>query len=395
MLSRLWLGFRHFPPAGPVRIFPPRLQSLPGWGYRALVRPCIGLGRKGGEEAELEEAKEKAARSPSDQLGYWYRPHTSRRHRPVVFIHGIGIGLWPYLTFLGELNAPGANANAVPDDEDGQIGILALEILPMSCRLTDPLLQRERFLADLQAVLAQCGSSWNEFVLVSHSYGSVLTTHIVKSPELGPRVTGVVLIDPVSVMLHLPDVAYNFTRRVPQRANEWQLWYFASTDLGIAEGLGRDFFWRENVVWREELLMPPEKGTGMRTGGGGSVGGNNRVEGDDAGRNDNIETRAKRRVAACLSGRDLIVDTRAVARYLACEGDMKDVQEGELDRVDEMLADRKTDTRSSSRRLLTPAGIEMLWFPSLDHAQIFEAREDRQKVADVVRRYCVMDRRDE
>ncbi|KAK5662157.1 hypothetical protein OQA88_8062 [Cercophora sp. LCS_1] len=294
-------GFNHHTtyPA-PQKIFPPRA---------ALLRPTQHV-------------------SPSPALTYWHRPHRSKTHHPILFIHGIGIGLWPYTSFLADL--------------DPQIGIIALELLPISARLTHPPLSQAEFLSHLATILASHGPEWERFVLVSHSYGSVLTTHILRSAELSPRVHALVLIDPVSVLLHLPDVAYNFTRRKPRTANEWQLWYFASMDVGVAEGLGRYFFWRENIIWREELV----------------------------GQN--------RKVAASLAGRDLIVDTRAVARYLASEGDFT----GEEEDVFDVAVDGN---------YLGTSGVEILWFPRLDHAQAFEERRDWRRVGEVVRKYCLVE----
>ncbi|KAK7211061.1 hypothetical protein V2G26_018239 [Clonostachys chloroleuca] len=44
------------------------------------------------------------SRSPARSLTYWCRPHTSNTRLPVLFIHGIGIGLYPNIPFLADLN---------------------------------------------------------------------------------------------------------------------------------------------------------------------------------------------------------------------------------------------------------------------------------------------------
>ncbi|KAK4197411.1 hypothetical protein QBC40DRAFT_285674 [Triangularia verruculosa] len=266
--------------------------------------------------------------SPSGHLSYYLRPHRSPIHKPVIFLHGIGIGLYPYPPFLLSL----------PED----VGILILENLPYSARLTSPPLSKSLFLSELSSILSHLPEHWNEFTLVTHSYGSVLATHILCDEVLSPKVTGLVLVDPVTILLHLPDVAYNFTRRAPKRANEWQLWYFASMDLGVGEGLGRHFFWRENIIWREDL------------------------------------TKRRRDVAVVLSGQDLIVDTRTVARYLACD-------EGNwTERIDDGWG-----TAGEVRKHKTGDGIEILWFPELDHAQVFEHEKECKMVGEVVERYCL------
>ncbi|KAK4172081.1 hypothetical protein QBC36DRAFT_338695 [Triangularia setosa] len=270
--------------------------------------------------------------SSSTHLSYYLRPHTSPTHRPLIFLHGIGIGLYPYPPFLLSL----------PSD----IGILILENLPYSARLTSPPLSKSLFLSELTFILSHLPPCWGEFTLATHSYGSVLATHILSDDGgLSNRAAGLVLIDPVTILLHLPDVAYNFTRRPPQKANEWQLWYFASMDLGVGEGLGRHFFWRENILWKEDLVK-----------------------------------KRGRRVAVVLSGRDLIVDTGTVAKYLACEeGDWTESQDDRWGTVGEM------------KKIKTGDGIEILWFPELDHAQVFEQETDYKVVGEVVRRFCLVD----
>ena len=99
-------------------------------------------------------------RSPSRDISYWYLPHTCEAELPVVFLHGIGVGLYPYMEFLKELNQG-------RKEEDGKIGIIAVEILPISSRLTSPVLQKDEMCLQLQAILQRHG--FEKFVLVSHS----------------------------------------------------------------------------------------------------------------------------------------------------------------------------------------------------------------------------------
>lgn len=42
------------------------------------------------------------------------------------------------------------------------------------------------------------------------SYGSVITTHLLHMPQIAQKIGSMLFIDPVSFLLHLPDVAYNF-----------------------------------------------------------------------------------------------------------------------------------------------------------------------------------------
>lgn len=298
----LWHGFEFWPcplRTNLLRVFPPRLLA----------------------SAELARRQ-----SPSDELCYWYRrprsPTTGVSPTlPIVFLHGIGIGLYPYVPFLASLPSTSP--------------IIALEILPISMRLTKSnILARPDFIRHLKEILRH--HHIDQFVLVGHSYGTVMATHVLHDSELSPRVEGVMLVDPVTLLLNLPDVAYNFTRRTPQTANEWQLWYLASMDPGIALVLGRHFFWRENIIFKEELV----------TG---------------------------RQAAVCLSSRDLIVDTMAVARYL--------INDDDDDEACKILEAAKGSS------VMTSSGVELLWV-ELDHAQVFDKSHDYNRVMETVRRFA-------
>ena len=311
-------------------------------------------------------------RSAAPDLGYWHRPHTAKNKRPLVFLHGIGVGLWTYVTLLSSLNEDAG--------DEGQIGIIAIEYLPVSSRLTGPPLSRTEFLRQVTAILESHENDeggWEDFALASHSYGSVLTTHMFRSEVLGPRIAAVVLVDPVSILLHLPDVAFNFTRRRPRQANEWLLWYFASMDPGVAHCLGRHFFWKDNIAWKEDLLgneLPWSSARGNRITGGEVV--------SDLG----MDGSRPRRVAVCLAEQDLIVDTLAVANYLA--GDEEWYQASTAGRRQNKLEKAPLDKKDGHTGHMTKDGIELLWFAGLDHAQVFDARESRERLCRLVQRYC-------
>jgi pimeloyl-ACP methyl ester carboxylesterase len=150
------------------------------------------------------------------------------------------IGLWPYIPFLRSLAS-----------QDPDVGILALEFLPISSRITSPPLDSQATCQAIERILNF--HQLSQFVVASHSYGTAVTAHIYRSPTLSPRVAAVLLVDPINFLLHHPSVAFNFLYRSPRSANEWQLWYFASRDPDIARTLGRYFFWSECILWKEDL----------------------------------------------------------------------------------------------------------------------------------------------
>ncbi|EME41917.1 hypothetical protein DOTSEDRAFT_74084 [Dothistroma septosporum NZE10] len=289
-------------------------------------------------------------RSPAKHITYWHRPHTSKTRLPMVFIHGIGIGLYPYVNFFKDLNE---HVDDCQPDDDGQVGVIAIEIMAISFRLTHQIMGKDEMCQEILKILDFHG--FDRFVLVSHSYGSVLTTHILRNEVLQPRVDSVLLIDPVTFLLHTPDVAYNFTVRQPTHANEWQLWYFASQDPGVAHTLGRHFFWTDNVLWLEDLL--PMIKNGMR-------------------------------VTVSLGGRDLIVDTKVVGKYLGRAARtlrVEDTALGEDSSQGSEVAILDADWKQSEWR---GQGLDVIWFDDTDHAQVFDKKEKRAKLVKVVRGYC-------
>ncbi|KAF2728247.1 hypothetical protein EJ04DRAFT_516734 [Polyplosphaeria fusca] len=264
-------------------------------------------------------------RSPAKTLTYWHRPHTSKTRLPVLFIHGIGIGLYPYINFLAELNLEDET-----NESDGELGVIAVEIMSVSLRITGETLKKEEMCQEIDCILK--AHSWEKFVLVSHSYGSVITTHLLYTPQIAQKIEAILFIDPVSFLLHLPDVAYNFICRKPTHANEHLLHYFASKDMGVAHTLFRRFFWSENILWKEDIR--------------------------------------NRRVTVVLGGKDLIVDTEVVKAYLTDNKSVRRENEG-----------WKDGTWKGN-------GLDVLWFSELDHGEAFDKKNIRAQLVDITRSYC-------
>jgi alpha/beta hydrolase fold len=275
----------------------------------------------------------------------------------------------PYVDFLADLNSTSGIEDGLPDD---QVGIIAIEILPISFRITHPAMSKSDMCAEIAKILAHHG--WDKVVLVSHSFGTVVATHLLKTPSTAHLVGPMVLIDPVCILLHLPDVAYNFTRRKPQRANEHQLYYFASMDMGVSHTLSRHFFWSENILWKEDL----------------------------DGRN----------VTVSFSGRDLIVDTESVGRYMSSgntpwtsstapsallidiENIPKERTNGKAVNVRsssvDLEADEETDLQIDAwkEQPWKGKGIDVIWYENLDHAQVFDSAATRRPLLRAIKTYC-------
>ncbi|KAI5802796.1 Alpha/Beta hydrolase protein [Pyronema domesticum] len=296
-------GFRLLPTSGWYQIFPLRFHA-----------PLMSLG----------------IASPAKDLSYWFKPHRSPTSLPVVFLHGLGVGLYPYVPFLGELSA-----SLGPDT-----GLIVIEIMPISTRICHDPTSIPEFNRQILQILSFHGI--DKFILAGHSYGTILSTHLLAHPHIREKIEGVVLIDPISFLLHLPDVAYNFTARTPRGANERQLEYFASRDPGISGTICRHFFWGRNVLWKEDLM------------------GGDEIPGVKA--------------AVALGWRDLIVNIPAVWEYLN-DGD---------ERVESNGQARDRDQEMTDATVTTKEGIRLLRYGDCDHAQVFDTKERRKRIVDVV-----------
>ena len=269
--------------------------------------------------------------SPAKHLSYYHRAHTSKRRLPILFIHGIGVGLQTYIQFMKEFTA----ASDAGDSTDGQVGFIALEILPVSFRMTHPALSKDEMCHEILQILQK--HKWDNFVLVGQSYGTIISTHLLHNPSIGPMIGPILLIDPVVFLLHLPDVVYNFMRRPPRHANEWMHYYFANTDLDVAHTLARRFFWTENILWKEEM--------------------------------------SGKRVTAVLAEKDIIVDTNEVGRYLTRDEDVTALMD-------------KRDDGWKEKEWTGGTGLEILWLENCDHAQEFYKPRERRKLVEVLLEYC-------
>ncbi|KAH7100217.1 hypothetical protein BKA62DRAFT_258274 [Auriculariales sp. MPI-PUGE-AT-0066] len=276
-------------------------------------------------------------RSPSE-VSYWHRPHRSLQKRPILFIHGLGIGLWAYIRFFFQL------VRAEPE-----VGVLAVELMPISMRITaSPVLRRDVMVATLRKILAR--HEFDNILLIAHSYGSIVAAHLLHAAarrslsvnddidaqndlrdgdvaDVSPKIHSMLLIDPVAILLHLPTTASNFVYRNPRQANEYQLWYFASRDAGIANTLSRQFFWADNLLWKVDLQKD-------RIPGGAAV---------------------------VLSERDQITPASDIWTYLTGRrtvGDASEEENGVL--------------RWRSDGSVDDLDLEVLFERGLDHAQIFD-----------------------
>jgi hypothetical protein len=103
--------------------------------------------------------------------------------------------------------------------------------------------------------------------------------------------------------------------------------------MGVSHTLFRRFFWSENILWKEDIR--------------------------------------NRRVTVVLGGKDLIVDTKVVKTYLTENKSAR--RENEAWKEEPWKGD----------------GLDVLWFPELDHGQVFDKRRTRSRLVNITKRYCM------
>eukprot|EP01117_Protostelium_nocturnum_P003357 TRINITY_DN1433_c0_g1_i1.p1 TRINITY_DN1433_c0_g1~~TRINITY_DN1433_c0_g1_i1.p1 ORF type:complete len:521 (+),score=130.91 TRINITY_DN1433_c0_g1_i1:98-1660(+) len=184
------------------------------------------------------------ASDPKHQFSFsfWHRParNPSLGLKPIVFFHGIGAGLHSYALLLKELERNN------PDSD-----IFLVELMHVSMRFVNKIPHKDEIVNGVERMLLSFGHS--NAVICGHSMGTAVSAWIVKDkPHL---VSDLILIDPICLMLHLPHVAYNFVYRIPRKANEWLIWWFACRESGIAWALGRSFYWTQNILWKDQIPL--------------------------------------------------------------------------------------------------------------------------------------------
>lgn len=170
-------------------------------------------------------------------MSYWYHPGTvGSSLDPVVFLHGITPGWLGYARLVLSV-ASGRPIFLL--DLDG------IRIKSMCFRMPNP----ENFSHVVKAIIRR--HNYQTVSIVGHSFGTISAAWIIKhNPEIVSHVT---LLDPVSLLLCLPDVAYAFVYRSPRTLIEFIIYFFAAKEITISTTLHRNFYWYRNVLWFDEI----------------------------------------------------------------------------------------------------------------------------------------------
>lgn len=184
---------------------------------------------------------------------------------PLVFLHGLGVGLieytWPLLKILGPPSKPYNRPFIAPMQPWIAHDIFSSEFLTP----WDAIEAAET----IRAIVRR--HNLTRINVLSHSKGTVTHAWLIK--RLGDAVVRSCFVDPVCFELWAPHLCYRFLYKEPETWIEYGLRYFVARELGIAYTLMRHFEWAENVLL-PNVEMPRANdpaATRFYIGGGDSV----------------------------------------------------------------------------------------------------------------------------
>lgn len=175
-------------------------------------------------------------------LRYWHRlsQETSSNAsdgegtEPLIFFHGIGIGLVMYTPLLLRL----------PSHQQVLFEMPWISMNPWA-QIPSPHEYSRWVVEALQSHgIQRC-------VALGHSFGSLPIAWLLRQhPSLLSRT---ILVDPVAMYLNLPDVCVNFLYKKPKSLSGKAMQFFGAREFGIAKTLMRHFFWTDSVLFPEML----------------------------------------------------------------------------------------------------------------------------------------------
>ena len=218
----------------------------------------------------------KRRRNPATGYSYWYREPLASSSKsatkkaddndetdddePLIVFHGL-CGFSGYLGVLSLLLTKLSGSK-----QAATRGCVIPEIDDVSINLSfnNPLSRAKLVRTVRDAMDGHCRGRAG--VVLGHSLGTCMATWLLLD---APQYVGrVLLIDPICILLELPDVAFNFLYRPPSVARssvlEWLMYVFVSTEAGIARYFRRNFYWYNNILPAEAIQRTVQRTTELK-----------------------------------------------------------------------------------------------------------------------------------
>eukprot|EP00210_Caulerpa_lentillifera_P006166 g5891.t1 len=165
--------------------------------------------------------------------------------KPIVFLHGVGLGVLPYLDFIASLVCTGHS-------------LVVIEYRHVAMRLCTEVPSCQEVAATV--ITAMNTLDISDACFVAHSYGTFILSRIVKAyPE---RVHSCCFLDPVCLGMFMPQLLSMFVYQ-PARTDSIVNYIrdgvrlCVSRELGISTSMARRFAWTEVNLWPDDL--PPNR----------------------------------------------------------------------------------------------------------------------------------------
>ena len=169
---------------------------------------------------------------------------------PSVFIHGLGLGLFPYAALLGQF-VDEARTTKRPGIIVPDLFYVALAS-PLEIAWRGGIPDADSHCISVENALRSVASKGPADFFV-HSYGSVIASWLLK--DKAHLIRALALAEPVSVLIHHARVARSFlyephaqkslVKAIVSRA--------VATDVGVVHVLMRHFWWFENTIFIQDL----------------------------------------------------------------------------------------------------------------------------------------------
>ncbi|CAI5514034.1 unnamed protein product [Closterium sp. Naga37s-1] len=197
------------------------------------------------DDTSAAGATSAAATSPLlGATGARVRREEAEGEEGVVLVHGLGLGLTPYLSFVHMLSRSYSNKK-----------LIVVELAHLAVRLATSSPTIDDVADGLTDAMAVHGMQ--SAIFVGHSYGAlVLARQVRKHPE---TVSAMGFVDPACFLLCLPKVLFNFIYKVPGSPSigdtiaEAVRWFLCGRELQVARALCRGFNWHSYQVWADDI----------------------------------------------------------------------------------------------------------------------------------------------
>ncbi|KAF9084881.1 hypothetical protein BGX23_010154 [Mortierella sp. AD031] len=186
---------------------------------------------------------------PATDLNYWYRtPLNPDNKVPLVFLHGIGVGLVQYIHWVVALSTISRPIIMV------EVPYVSNKLIKGDCMTPD-----ETYYA-IERILRR--HEYPKATFFGHSLGTMLCAAVCRaSPASSPKsiVAGLILADPICFLTH-HSIARNFAYRIPSTAAELVMDLFAAREIGTSWYIMRRFCWDQCIffpkAWKKRTERP-------------------------------------------------------------------------------------------------------------------------------------------